>query len=49
MRIAVFGATGSIGVHTSLFLKVKGHEVEALGLRNSDNVFLNSGYRVLFC
>jgi UDP-glucose 4-epimerase len=39
MRIAVFGATGSIGVHTSLFLKSKGHEVIALGHRNSDNGF----------
>lgn len=39
MRIAVFGATGSVGVHTSLFLKGKGHEVVALGHRNSDNGF----------
>lgn len=40
MRIAVFGATGSIGVHNSLFLKKdKGHKVVALGHRNSDYGF----------
>lgn len=37
--IIVFGATGSVGVYTTLFLKEKGYDVIAVGRRKSDNGF----------
>ena len=41
MRVLILGATGSIGVHTALYLKEQGHEVLAFGHRESDNGFFS--------
>lgn len=38
-KVIIFGATGSVGVHTSLYLKEKGYDVVAIGHRASDNGF----------
>lgn len=38
-KILIFGATGTIGAYTSLYLKEKGYKVFAVGKRNSDNGF----------
>lgn len=38
-RIAIIGATGSVGVYTALILKEAGYDVIALGRRKSDNGF----------
>ena len=37
--IVIFGATGSVGVYTALFLKKKGYNIIAVGQRKSDNGF----------
>ena len=37
--IVIFGATGSVGVYTALFLKKKGYNISAVGQRKSDNGF----------
>lgn len=39
MRVLIFGATGSVGVHTALHLSSCGHDVIALGKRQSDGGF----------
>ena len=41
-KIAVIGATGSVGVHTCLCLSEAGYEVVAVGHRKSDNGFFAS-------
>ena len=41
MRVLITGATGSIGVHTALFLKSTGHQVIATGRRKDDNGFFS--------
>ena len=38
-KIIIFGATGTVGVYTALHLKKIGHEVIAVGKRESDNGF----------
>lgn len=38
-KVIVFGATGTIGMYTSLALKEKGYDVIAIGRRSSDNGF----------
>lgn len=38
-KILIFGATGSVGVYTSLTLKEKGYDVVAIGHRRNDNDF----------
>ena len=38
-RVVVFGATGTLGTHISVFLKSKGYEVIAVGHRKNDNGF----------
>ena len=48
MRVLVLGATGSIGVHTSLYLKSLGYDVIASGRRNSDNGFF-ADYDISYC
>lgn len=40
--IVIFGATGTVGTYTSLFLKEKGYNVIAVGKRNNDNNFFNN-------
>ena len=41
-KIVIFGATGTIGAYLSLFLKSKGYNVIAVGLRKNDNGFFES-------
>ncbi len=38
-KVMVFGATGTVGAYTCLYLKDKGYEVIAVGHRQSDNGF----------
>ena len=38
-KIVIFGATGTVGVYTSLKLKEDGYDVVAVGRRKSDNGF----------
>ena len=38
-RVLLFGATGTIGAYTALYLKTRGYNVVALGRRASDNGF----------
>lgn len=38
-RIVVFGATGNLGAHISLYLKQKGYDVVPVGHRKDDNGF----------
>lgn len=37
--ILIFGATGTVGAYTSLYLKEKGYDIIAVGRRDSDNRF----------
>lgn len=39
--IIIFGATGSVGVYTALYLRKKGYNVIAVGLRENDNGFFS--------
>lgn len=36
-KVIVFGATGSVGAYTCLYLNDKGYQVVAVGHRHSDN------------
>lgn len=38
-KVIIFGATGTVGAYTSLFLKDLGYDVIAVGRRKSDNNF----------
>lgn len=38
-NVIIFGATGSVGAYAALALKARGHNVIAVGKRNSDNGF----------
>ena len=40
-KIIVFGATGTVGVYTSIMLKEKGYDIIAVGRRKTDNGFFN--------
>lgn len=40
-KIIIFGATGKLGAYTALHLKNCGHEVIAVGRRNTDNGFFH--------
>jgi UDP-glucose 4-epimerase len=41
-NVILFGATGSVGVHTAVYLKEKGYNVIAIGKRTSDNGFFEN-------
>ena len=41
-NILIFGATGSIGIYTSVLLKQQGYNVYAVGRRKSDNGFFET-------
>lgn len=41
-RVLVFGATGTVGAYTAVYLKEAGYEVIASGRRSSDNGFFGS-------
>lgn len=47
-KVIIFGATGTVGAYTSLFLKDLGYDVIAVGRRKSDNNFFGSSNIVLF-
>ena len=38
-RVMVFGATGTVGAYTCMYLAERGYEVIAVGHRKSDNGF----------
>lgn len=40
-KVVIFGATGSIGIYTSVILKEQGYDVVAVGRRKSDNGFFS--------
>ena len=40
-KVIIFGATGTVGAYTSLFLKDLGYDVIAVGRRKSDNNFFS--------
>lgn len=41
-KIAILGATGSVGVYTTIMLKNQGYDVYAIGHRKSDNGFFGN-------